>query len=275
MKTILACLTSEEHADDVLAAAIPLARRHMSHLIGFHTLEALVVYPGVAMHVPDIAYESLAQSQERTSKAIEKVFQDRVRTEDFASEWRSVNAQSTTASDRIVDHARACDLVVMAQADAAVDRVDQHHVQEQVIRQSGRPVLHVPSGYRGDAVGTSVVIGWSPTREAARAVHDAIPLMPKGAEVALVAVSNDAAKGTGGATEMARALDRHGFKVDVAHRQAAAGDVADVLEREALERGADLIVSGAFGHSRIYDFVIGAATLELLRSAAVPVLFAR
>lgn len=275
MKTILACLTSEEHADDILAAAIPLARRHMAHLIGLHTLEALVVYPGVAMHIPDIAYESLAQSQKRTSEAIENIFEERVRSEDFVAEWRSVNARSTTAADRMVEAARTADLVVMAQADKAADRVDQHHVQEHVIRQSGRPVLHVPGAYRGDAIGTSVIVGWSPTREATRAVHDAIPLLAERAEVAIVNIARGGDKDTTGATELARALARHGFKAEVVQRSPSSMTVAEMLEREALERGADLIVTGAFGHSRVYDFVIGAVTLDLMRSAAIPVLFAR
>ncbi len=275
MKTILACLTSEEHADDILAAAIPLARRHMAHLIGLHTTEALVVYPGVFMHVPDTAYSTFDSSQKKISEAIETIFEDRVKAEDFVAEWRSVRAQSMTAADRMVDVGQTADLVIMAQADAATDRVDQHHAQEHVIRNSGRPVLHVPSGYRGDVLGKSVVIGWSPTREAARAVHDAIHMMEPGASVAIVSVTTSDASEAAGATELARALDRHGVSAEVVKRQAGRSDIASVLEREALERGADLIVTGAFGHSRVYDFVVGAVTLELMQSATLPVLFSR
>ena len=74
---------------------------------------------------------------------------------------------------------------------------------------------------------------------------------------------------------MAAALDRHGFKAEVVQRSKSSAKVTEILEREALERGADLIVTGAFGHSRIYDFVIGAVTLDLMRTAKVPVLFSR
>lgn len=275
MKTILACLTNEEHTDDILSAAIPLARKHLAHLIGLHTIEALVVYPGVAMHVPDMVYANYDDSQATTSKAIEKVFEDRVKVEDFVSEWRSVRSQSMTAADRMVEAARTADLVIMAQADIATDRIDQHHAQEVVIRRSGRPVLHVPSGYRGEVLGKSVVLGWSPTREAARAVHDAIPLMEEGADVAIVSVTGGSGYEAEGATELARALDRHGFSPEVVKRPSEHSDIASILEREAMERGADMIVTGAFGHSRAYDFVIGAVTLELMRSASLPVLFSR
>ena len=273
MKTILACLTTEAHADDILAAAMPLARRDMAHLIGLHTTEALVVYPGVAMHVPDMAYANFNASQKETSEAIETIFNNRVKAEDFASEWRSLRSQSTTAADQMVEVAREADLVVMAQADPDTDRVDQHHAQEYVIRYSGRPVLQVPGGYRGSEIGQSVVIGWSRSREAVRAVHDAIPLMAKGAKVAIVSVTGGDKSRATGATEMARALDRHGFSVEVVERNAT--KPADILNREALERGADMMVTGAFGHSRLYDFVVGAVTLDLMASATVPVMFSR
>lgn len=273
MKTILSCLTTEEHADDILSAAVPLARRNMAHLIGFHTTETPVMYPGVYMHIPHSVHSSFESSQQEISKAIQSAFEDRVKNEDFVSEWRCERAQTMTAADRMVEAARTVDLVIMAQADATVDRADQHHAQEHVIRHSGRPVLHVPAKYRGEEIGRSVVIGWSPTREATRAAHDALPLLMEGAEVAIVSVSHDSE--VAGASELARMFDRHGFKAEVVERHPGQSGIAEVLEREALERGSDLIVTGAFGHSRVYDFVVGAVTLELMRSAAVPVLFSR
>ena len=275
MKTILACLTTEEHAPDILSAAVPVARRKDSHLIGLHTLEALAIYPGIWMHVPQDIYTHFSSSQEEMSEAIQAVFEARMRTEDFPWEWRSVKAQSMSAADRMVDAARTSDLVIMAQADETTDRADQYHAQEHVIRQSGRPVLHVPKGYRGEKIGASVVIGWSLSREAARAVHDALPLMEPGTKAWIVTVAQGETRSYDGATELARALDRHGIEAEVVQRTAEKPHIAEVLQNEALERGADLIVTGAFGHSRLYDFVVGAVTLELMRDAPVPVLFSR
>lgn len=275
MKTILACLTTEEHTPDILAAAVPLARRKNSHLIGLHTLEALAIYPGIWMHVPDDIYAQFSDSQEEMSDAIRDVFEARLRAEDIPWEWRSVKAQSMTASDRMVDAARTSDLVIMAQADESADRADHYHAQEHVIRQSGRPVLHVPRGYRGEQIGSSVVIGWSLTREAGRAAHDALQLMEPGSKAWIVTVAQGESRAYDGATELARALDRHGIEAEVVQRTAEKPHIAEMLQTEAMERGADLIVTGAFGHSRLYDFVIGAVTLELMRDASVPLLFSR
>jgi nucleotide-binding universal stress UspA family protein len=275
MKTILACLTSAEHAEDVLSLAVPLARRFDAHVIGFHPVEMLAVYPGMVAPVPEAVYVHFEESREEIAESIREVFEHRVKAEDFASEWRQVRTESLSAAARIVEAARTCDVVVMAQASEDEDQSDIYLAQENVIRQSGRPVLHVPRGFKGEAVGKSVVIGWSPTREAARAVHDALALMEPGSKAAIVSVSDSATHGYDAATELARALDRHGIEAEVVERSARKADVAETLRREALERGADLIVTGAFGHSRIYDFVIGAVTLDLMRHAELPVLFSR
>ena len=77
----------------------------------------------------------------------------------------------------------------MGQAESEVGNAVEYHAQEHVIRHAGRPVLHVPLNYKGEHVGKKVVIGWSPTREAARAVHDALPLLAPGAEVSVVEMS--------------------------------------------------------------------------------------
>lgn len=275
MKTILASLPSKEHAEDVLSAAAPLARRVKGHLIGFHTLQTLTVYPDVMAHVPDEVYANFAASQKDASESIREVFEARVSGDTFASEWRTVATQSMTSSDRLVEVAQTSDLVIMTQADKTSDRSDQYHAQEHVIRQSGRPVLHVPAGYRGEGLGKSVVIGWSPTREAARAVHDALSLLDEGATVWIVTASEGGDMDYEGATDLAVALDRYDITAEVVHRTSTRSNVAETLKREAMERGADMIVTGAFGHSRLYDFVIGAVTNDLMRNATVPVLFSR
>ena len=275
MKTLLACLNNEAHAKDTLRLALPIARAHESHLVGLHAQQALVFYPGASVHIPGEIYASFQEAREEDADAIRKIFEDATRAEDFPSEWRMVPSSSLDASERMVESAFAADMVIMGQAESEVGNAVEYHAQEHVIRHAGRPVLHVPLNYKGEHVGKKVVIGWSPTREAARAVHDALPLLAPGAEVSVVAVAHGASADFGGATDLARALDRHGFKTEVVARTASRGQVAEELEEIAFEADADLIVTGAFGHSRLYDFVIGAVTLDLMRNSRLPVLFSR
>ena len=136
----------------------------------------------------------------------------------------------------------------------------------------------VPREIRADAIGDSVVIGWSGTREAARAAFDALHLLTPGAEVTLLTVTKNG-QPDAATSESARALaltmNRHGHHVEIVNRVAEVMSVATTLLREAFERGASFVATGAFGHSRTYDFIIGAATRELLTTLDRPVLFSK
>ena len=275
-KTILACLTTEAHAAPVLKAAAALAEKTGAHVIGLHTLQALIVYPGVAMHIPDGIYEAFDKEQKEINARLEAQFVEAMSAQDFPSEWRSLQTQSAAAADRIVESARAADLVIMAQADQREDRTDQRNLQERVIRESGCPVMVVPHDFAADTLGTGIVLGWSGTREAARSAHDVAAVFP-GTNATIVS----AQKTTGdemrasSTIAMAEYLARQGFQTEIKHRDLAGQAVADVLHEEATRTGADVIAVGAFGHSAIYDFVIGAATQELLRNARMPVMFSK
>ena len=277
LKTLLVCLTSRETAEAAMKAAVPLARAQQAHLIGLHTLEAILVYPGIALHLPGSSFSSFNHRQDAEAVEIETIFRKYTENEDFPSEWRLLKAESTTASARIIDCARAADLVVMAKDEANSAQWDQDTVQAQVIRQSGRPVIIVPPGYEGSTIGDNIVLGWSNTREATRAAHDVLTLFSNDSKVSIVRVDH------GGGREMedyaiidlAAAFDRHGVSAIVSHLDGSGNDVSAVLLRHAFEQGADLIATGAFGHSRFYDFVNGAVTQALLRDAELPVLFSR
>jgi nucleotide-binding universal stress UspA family protein len=277
LKTILVCLTTPHSAETLLKAAVPLARKHGAHLIGLHTIEALLVYPGIAMHIPEPAFANFNASQKEDTKAIKAVFEARTKSEDFISEFRLLRAESVTATVRMIESARAADIVIMAHEDKEKDRYDQREAQERMIRESGRPVIVIPPSYAGSDIGANILVGWSDTREASRAAHDLVTVADDGAVVTVLRVGKspqDAMK-DGDGIDITEMFARHGLKPTLDHREKMGDSVADVLNKTAFEIGADLIVTGAFGHSRTYDFVIGATTHALLRDQQLPVLFSK
>ena len=276
-KTILVCLTTREHAATLMKVAVPLARRTGAHLVGLHTLEALEVYPGIAVHVPDSAFKAFNDSQKEAADAIEETFNSFTEAEDFVSEFRLLRAQSTTASERMIESARAADLVIMAHEDREADRFDQRRAQADVIRQGGRPVIVVPLDYDGPEIGHKVLLGWSETREAARAAHDMLTVMPPASEIVVLRVRNSVMNEMQDTDmlDVTTALARHGHKVSLRHLTQAGQAIAKVLTDCAFEEGADLVVTGAFGHSTAYDFVVGATSKALLRDAKIPVLLSK
>jgi len=277
IKTLLVCLTHRETADAAMKAAVPLARAKQAHLIGLHTLEALLVYPGIAMHVPGPVFSSFNDSQNIEAKEIEKIFRRHTDNEDFPSEWRQLKAESATAADRIIECARAADLVVMAKDDATGRYGNQSALPAQVIRESGRPVLVVPADFDGPAIGSNIVLGWSDTREATRAAHDVLTLSGDDCEVSILRIDHGSGHEMAdfAVIDLATSFDRHGVKAVVRHLDGKGAEIGDILLEHAFESGADLVATGAFGHSRVYDFVIGAVTHSLLQNANMPVLFSR
>ncbi len=280
LRTLLVCLTSPEHAETLMKVAVPLARKHDAHLIGLHTVEALVVYPGIAMHIPEKSFAAFNASQKKDSEAIKAVFKKHTQSEDFASEFRLIPAESVSAADRIIESARAADLVIMAAEDKTTDHYDQRAVQARVIRGSGRPVIVVPKDYKdyeGAEIGANIVLGWSDTREAARAAHDLLSVADAGANLTVLRVGEtpkDMLEDPDG-IDISEMFARHGIKTTLEHRGSAGGDIAKTLTKVAFEKGAGLIATGAFGHSKAYDFVIGATTYALLKDPKLPVLFSK
>jgi nucleotide-binding universal stress UspA family protein len=169
--------------------------------------------------------------------------------------------------------ARGADLVVVARSSESTNLIHGPDVGN-LMMQTGRPVLVVP----GDAAQFSaerVLVAWKDTREARRAVHDALPILSRAREVHLVAVhepeANDATT-LSGADDVVNWLERHGVKA-VAIARPDYGGVGKSIEHFADEIGADLIVAGAFGRSRFMEWLLGGATHHLLNASKRSVLF--
>jgi nucleotide-binding universal stress UspA family protein len=148
-------------------------------------------------------------------------------------------------------------------------------VVEQALFSSGRPVLVVPHSGRFEAVGRTVLIGWNASREAARAANDALPLIA-GAESATVLVVNPSEAPGGDGAEPGAAialhLARHGLRATAEHVVAPQVDDGEMLLNQAADLGADLLVVGAYGHSRLRELVLGGVTRTLLRQMTIPVM---
>jgi nucleotide-binding universal stress UspA family protein len=174
-------------------------------------------------------------------------------------------------------HARYADLAVLAHAavsEAREARVDQI---EGVLFHSGRPVLLAPRGWTGETIGKRIVIGWDASREATRAVSEAKPFLAQ-CDSALILTVDAKPRAFGHGDQpgqnIAAHLSRRGVKVDVRNADSLGRSIADALLQEAEGFGADLLVMGAYGHSRLRELVFGGATRELLDDSRLPLFMA-
>lgn len=170
----------------------------------------------------------------------------------------------------LVEYARLRDLTIVP----VPESYDQWYA-EAVIFGSGRPTLVVPETSSSRAVDVNrVLVAWDFSRAAARAVSDAIPILEKAREVCILTVTNEKAiPSKRSSSELAKNLSRHGINVVIEEVDAAGRAIGDVLAAQIESRRADLLVMGAYGHSRFREFILGGATRSILTKPPIPVLF--
>jgi nucleotide-binding universal stress UspA family protein len=190
------------------------------------------------------------------------------------AEWRESEAD---ALDAVALQARYADLVVIGQQNAEWPSGVHRDFERSVPLAVGRPVLVVPYAFERRPVGQRVLIAWNASREAGRAVSDALPLLKRASHVHVVAFqpeTSGAAHGAEPGADIALYLTRHGVKVTVSRYDAPDVDIGNQLLSRAFDLSADLIVMGAWGHSRLQELVLGGVTRTILDSMTVPVLMA-
>ena len=204
---------------------------------------------------------------------LEVKFSERLRRAGIEGEWRLVEGDAGTTFSL---QSRYADLVILGQEDPDSSRGwGWTKVIEETLLTSGRPILVVPYAGQFSELGRHVLVGWNARREAARAVHDAFPLLDKARSVTVLAV--DPQPGLDGhgeepAADLSRHLARHGLPVTAEQTVSDGLDAADVLLNFAADRSIDLIVIGGYGHSRLREIVLGGVTRDLLQRMTVPVL---
>jgi len=272
-KTILVHVDGGARAPVRIGVACRLARRFDAHLVGLHAL-TVVKLPGYAR----VAVEGGARLDEYQAKLAgdaarqaKQVFERGVNAAGIAkSEWRE---SRDDAAEAVPLHARYADLVVIGQPNATEAGSVEPDFVERLLLAAGRPILLVP--YAGDFAdaGKRAIVAWNASREAARAVTDAIPLLREAQAVQVIAFNPDAAAhGAVPGADVGLYLARHGIKVTVSQQTAADVDVGNQLLSRAADLDADLIVMGGYGHSRLRELVLGGVTRTLLESMTVPVL---
>jgi nucleotide-binding universal stress UspA family protein len=189
------------------------------------------------------------------------VFRDRILDRCLTSE----------VPDVLVEHARLRDLTVVPVPEG--DSLQRAYA-ESIIFGSGRPTLIMPSARKHAAHFdlNTVVVAWDFSRPAARAVADALPILEKAKLVRIVIVTNEKVIDTKrSGEELAKYLSRHSVQVVLDKVDAAGQRIGDVLEAYVESRSANLIVMGAYGHSRIRDFILGGATKSMLSRPPIPI----
>lgn len=273
IKTILLHVNDERRVAGLVDAAAHLATRHEAHLIGLYVMPPVPTLGATSMGA-GLIKSGLAQFREE-AKRVQTAFESACKSRPFVAEWRLVDPKHQGVAETVLDHGRAVDLIIASQRDRSFDFTHLLDVPERLAIESGRPMLIVPHSGRFANFGKRVTVAWNGRREAARAVFDALPLLKTADNVRIIWVNPQNEPGKSGdlpTAEIASALARHGVKCEASSTTATDIRVGDVLLSGLTDDGSDLLVMGAYGHSRLSEFVFGGATRHILDHMTVPVL---
>ncbi len=185
------------------------------------------------------------------------------------TEWRDVEGSLV---DTVSLHARYADITIIGQTE---NDEGERPLADSLVMDVGRPLLIVPSASTIETLGQRIVCAWNGSREATRAIHDALPLLKRSERTHVIAINPTGGMAGHGAipgADICLHLSRHGVNAVCEHIKSEDLNVGQMLLSRAADEYADLIVMGAYGRSRLREMVLGGATRHLLRHMTVPVL---
>ncbi len=274
-KTILIACDAGKAATSRITLAAELATRSGGHLVGLYVVPPLQDFLVVANTSFDMEYfrrECLAKIN-ADGAAAAATFYELTTGNRSTSEWRVVDF----AHDAVVALARTADLVVVGQTNSEAPMVNvAADLPALLALNSGKAVLVVP--WRGVSAATAktVLLCWKEGREAARAATAALPFLQAAERVIMLTIedtSDSGAPALSGAQAVAW-LARHGVKATLRHQNGCDSNAGPLILAAARQVGADLIVMGAYGHSRLRELMLGGASRSVLAEMSVPVLLA-
>ncbi len=274
-KTILVSLNEVGRLSELVAAAVTLARETGAHVSGLYVVPAVQVYPSVGFEAAPQVFEGNRSFFKENGARVKQAFEEAMRREGLSFDFHQVDAHTPVIADEVVASGRVADLVIVSTTNPEEITGVERDFVEQTVMALGRPVIVLP--YKGKATVSlnEVIIGWNGGREAARATFDALPLLKKAVKVRVVRIDpqkDPSLRGSVAGADLAEALARHGVRAEAQGYPTDGQDEGQALMRCAEDSGAGLIVMGAYGHSRLAEFIFGGATRFVLNRLVCPVL---
>ncbi|MEZ5785125.1 MAG: universal stress protein [Xanthobacteraceae bacterium] len=279
LKDILVQLTSypESTLVSAVAQAVDFVKAVDAHISAL-TFEIVVRVPGVALAPARINVESqLAAEHDRSvanARELIDAFEGAATAAGLAHDHFVERCENSQVADIATEYARLHDLTLIP---LGPDGSFAQSIAEAIVFGSGRPVIVLPTPAKRRHAGACDTIGvaWDFSRTAARAVADALPLLKQAKTVRIVTVTDDKPiESRHSATALAHHLSYHGVNAISDSQSAAGRPVGQVLEHYARARELDLLVMGAYGHSRMRELILGGATQSILADPPLPVLMA-
>ncbi|MBC9246657.1 universal stress protein [Paracoccus sp. 11-3] len=276
-KSILTVL-SDLRQLSVLENVGALTRRENGHLsvlcLGVDHSQTGYYFPG---GTPYVFQEAMDTAVDEAQELEQKVRQELGPKADLCWSVESAVAQIGGVTNLVGMRARYSDLTILSQPYGQTATGDAEAITEAAMFEGGCPVLVLPDAKVSQEPAKRILIAWNQSSEAMTAVRRAIPLLRQAelVEITVIDPRRSGVEGNDPGAALARLLTRHGVKTEVAIIARTEPTISDQINRRAIDIDAELIVMGAYGHSRFREAILGGATRSMLEKAKVPVFMAR
>ena len=269
---ILVHYDGSPRGDRALAAALKLAQTQDAHLIGCAIQLDPQLPSYIAGEVPASLVEQLIAREQERSEEVKAAFEAEVEKAGWDSRSEFIVMRGDPAR-ALASVGRACDLLVVGQTEPGkVNEGDEELVGDLVL-EAGRPVLAIPYAGKHEQIGANTLVCWTDTAEAARASADALPLLGKASNVTVLTISERTEGNDVPGDAAAHYFAAKGIKAEAHNSVMPDLDAGTVILNEAADMGADMIVMGAYGHSKLRESILGGATRTVMEQMTAPVLF--
>ncbi len=269
IKTILVSLNENQYFENNMAMATQIAREYDSHIIGLYVIPSVIVYAAPYGYGGPINFTEMNRYYRSQASGVEDKFNDYVGKENLNAEWRCVKSLGNFVSDAIIEHGREADLIILGDDNSVKSDLQ---FEGRIVQDTGRPVLIVPNTVDQDYRFKKAIIGWDGSREAARAAFDAIPLLKMSAKAEVTCFNAHKEREISGdvpGSELANSLARYDINAEAVCEKTRKSVGQALMDRA--ETG-DLLVIGAYGHSRLREDIFGGVTNKALTNMPCPVL---
>lgn len=275
-KSLLTVLTDPKVSDSAMAQLVALAAAQDAHAealcLGVDRTQTGYYYAGAnAMILQETLERATSEAEATLTYAKEKLGKSGVR-------WSAEDgvAQIADLGRHVAYRARFSDLVVLPRPYGDGHGAEAEPIIEAALFDGQAPVLIVPDGYEAKGQPKTVLVGWNESVEAMTAIRKALPFLIAAEQVRIVVIDppqhGPERSDPGGL--LSQMLARHGVSCEIDVLSKTMTRVSDILNRHAEDTGADMIVMGAYGHSRFREAILGGATRNMLEKSTIPVFMA-
>ncbi len=272
MKDILVLCDSNDSNEHRVETALAYARQFGSHLTGMHMIPfpVIPVYGGMYPDAPSYSAAFQIDKANERAKELEESFKEAASEAGIEHDWKVIEGLDL---DFVIENARYYDLVIAPYGYSHYGDDISHYLSDYFSTNIGRPLLILPDLKKVFEPPSTVIIAWNESHEAARAVHDAIPVLRLANSVQIVSVSKndkDEKQNMLRCEQLQSHLSHHGISAEAFAPDRSPQGVGATIYESALEYSAELIVMGAYGHSRFKEIILGGTTKYLIQNTTLP-----